>query len=75
MHRVDDEVADAERPNRPSYIHQMTPNIRITRSIRSALMSSARYLVSWVAVNTKTRSKNSSSVLTRTAGSVPRCAV
>jgi hypothetical protein len=52
----------------PPYIQSITPSISDTRSSPSRPKSAARTLVSWVTVKTKTRSKNSSSVVTRWAG-------
>jgi hypothetical protein len=50
----------------------MMPSINAIWIAPRALRSSASSPVSWVSVKTKTRSKNSSSVLTRTAGSAAR---
>jgi hypothetical protein len=50
----------------PLYIHQITPSMSTTRPSDAKLKSVARTAVSWVTVNTNTRSKNSSSVDTRT---------
>src|SRR4029077_9640130 len=57
----------------PPYIHHSAPKISSTRKPSSTLRSwpCARIPVSWVMANTKTRSKNSSSVLTRSGASPP----
>src|SRR5215217_6844476 len=51
----------------PLYIHRITPSISTTRSSPRGVGSSLSTAVSWVMVNTKTRSKNSSRVETRSA--------
>ncbi len=48
----------------PPYIHHVTPSIKIAENSPRQPGSSSRIAVSWVIVNTNTRSKNSSSVLT-----------
>src|SRR5690349_15765172 len=48
-------------------------NISITRSVTTTVIVLASTEVSWVMVNTKTRSKNSSSVLTRTGWLARAC--
>jgi hypothetical protein len=49
----------------PPYIHQTLPKISIVCRRPVTVGSRASRLVSWVIVKTKTRSKNSSSELTR----------
>ena len=51
----------------PPYIHQVTPSINRTRTSDTSVVWLARTPVSCVMMKTKTRSKNSSTVLTRTA--------
>src|SRR3989440_4740504 len=53
----------------PPYIHQTLPKISATRKTPTPVGSATRRLVSWVIVKTKTRSKNSSIVETRTSSS------
>src|SRR6516225_5821333 len=57
----------------PPYIHHSRPKISSTRPAAAKLMSRASMLVSCVIVKTKTRSKNSSSVLTRSGRSDSVC--
>jgi len=49
----------------PSYIHQITAKMTITWATAAAPPRSTSTAVSWVIVKTKTRSKKSSSVVTR----------
>ena len=49
----------------PPYIHHSAPNTSSTRNPSSTLTSCDKIPVSWVMAKTKTRSKNSSRVLTR----------
>ena len=51
----------------PSYIHQMSASMSATWTRERSVGSSKTTLASWVIVKTKTRSKNSSSVVTRRA--------
>ncbi len=51
------------------YIHQISPSISTARASPAAPVCSPITAVSWVIVNTNTRSKNSSSVETRTGAS------
>ena len=53
----------------PSYIHHSSPKISSTRPASAAVNPLASSVASWVRVNAKTRSKNSSSVVTRSGGS------
>ena len=57
----------------PPYIHHSTPNTSSTSSAPPGEKWCTSSEASWVRVNAKTRSKNSSSVLTRSgaSGSVP----
>src|SRR5258705_13697530 len=55
----------------PPYIHHSAPKISSTRKPPSTVTSCARIPVSRVMANTKTRSKNSSRVLTRSGASPP----
>ena len=55
------------------YIHHSRPKISSTRPAAAGVTCSASMLVSCVIVKTKTRSKNSSSVLTRAGGSASGC--
>ena len=53
----------------PPYIHHSTPKTSSTRSAPVSVRSRAKIPVSWVMAKTKTRSKKSSSVLTRSGWS------
>jgi hypothetical protein len=53
----------------PPYIQKITPSMSATRPTPTRSSRFARTAVSWVTVKTKTRSKKSSRVETRTAGS------
>src|SRR5215472_285695 len=57
----------------PLYIHHSSPKIRSTRPADAGVTCSPSTLVSCVIVKTKTRSKNSSIVLTRSGGSGSGC--
>ncbi len=54
----------------PSYIHHSTPKINRTRTPAATDTSWDSSPVSWVMAKTKTRSKNSSSVLTRSGSAL-----
>src|SRR5689334_16319405 len=58
----------------PPYIHHSAPNTSSTRNPSSTLTSCDRIPVSWVMAKTKTRSKKSSRVLTRSGVSPPSTA-
>src|SRR6266550_1916787 len=53
----------------PPYIHHSAPKISSTRNPSSTVTSCDKIPVSWVMAKTKTRSKNSSRVLTRSGAS------
>ena len=55
----------------PPYIHHSAPNTSSTRNPSSTVTSCDRIPVSWVMAKTKTRSKNSSRVLTRSGAPRP----
>ncbi len=57
----------------PPYIQNSTTNIRRTRRAVEPDGSPASRAVSWVNVNTKTRSKKSSRVVTRSSSSPVLC--
>src|SRR5690348_4800917 len=66
---VRDGVRALDSHTYPSYIHHSAPKMSSTRNPPSTVSSRERIPVSWVIAKTKTRSKNSSRVLTRSGRS------